>query len=87
MQEDQLYLVTDDRAALPPLAEPYTMRTDERGHAEIIWMFRGPASCIPGIDSHWIEASVGTDKSRMKVDISCTSETTDDDSGAGDDSQ
>jgi hypothetical protein len=84
VKDDQLYLVTDNRSALPPLAEPYTMRTDERGHAEIIWMFQGPAACAAGTDTHWIEASVGTDKSRQQVDITCEAATDDD---SGDDSQ
>ena len=69
-QDDELYLPEDDRSALPPLTEPYFTRTDERGRAEIIWLFHGPMAC-GAAETHWIEASVGTTRNRLTIDVSC----------------
>ena len=78
---DKLYLVTDNRSKVPPLVQPYTMRTDERGHAQIVWVFQGTAACTGDLDSHWIEASVGTAKKKYQIDMTCASTSGDDDSG------
>jgi hypothetical protein len=77
VENDKLYLVTDNRSALPPLVQPYTMRTDERGRAELVWMFQYPSLCSGDEVTHWLEATVGTNRSRMTVGITCQAATGD----------
>ena len=82
IENDKLYLVTDNRSSLPPLVQPYTMRTDSRGRAEILWMFQYPSLCSGTEVTHWLAASVGTSRATMTVGITCEASTSDDTGGA-----
>ena len=78
IENDKLYLVGDNRNSLPPLVQPYTMRTDVHGTAELVWMFQYPSLCSGTEVTHWLQATVGSAQATLTMGVTCESASGDD---------
>lgn len=85
----ELYELADIPGEIPPLANPYITRTDDRGLIEV--KVRVPLPNLPGSQSDYlISADIGVDASTFEIqmiaeDVSDEGTTTDDDDAADDD--
>lgn len=78
----EMYRLSDISGAVPPLANPYLTRTDDRGKAELKYLTQFPTVC-GSTTTYILSADLGVSKTEMSITFTVTAETeeeaTDDD--------
>lgn len=81
----EMYKLSDISGSVPPLANPYITRTDDRGKAEVKYLTHFPTSC-GSVVTYILQADVGISQASVTYEFQVEdAETSDDDTTTDDD--
>jgi hypothetical protein len=75
--DGEMYKLSDDPKLLPPLANPYVTRTDDRGKSEIKYRVPRPVACDFEY-TYLLEADIGVSKAWVQIEFTVEEATEED---------